>query len=332
MNNSQVGLLRQEMIDICRSLFQGKLVIGRSGNVSLRLDERTVLITSHGVSLGYLTPEELLEMDLEGKIISGKGELSTETSLHLAIYNELSANAVIHAHPTFTTAFYTAGKRLEPLTYELTFALGEVPVIPQDTPTVTDTKPVIQSLKTNNIVVLKNHGVVSVGESLRDAFLLIDMLEEAVKMTSLAKLFGSPSTIAGIEEVTERVVEEKYKLFSEEHIEAIVKLINEDEEAQRRGQATSLTTRLAIKLDETGQIYNFHFEAGKIVALKRDEQTDFLISGSAEYWRMIFNRQLDPFAATTQRKLKLKGDLGRLSRWYSPFTRIFELWRLAPVE
>jgi L-fuculose-phosphate aldolase len=312
------------MIDICHSLFQGKLVIGRSGNVSLHLDERTILITSHGVSLGYLKPEELLEMDLEGKIIS--------TLLHLAIYNELSANAVIHAHPTFTTAFYSAGGELKPLTYELTFDLGEVPVVPQDTPTVTDTKPVIQSLKTNNIVVLKNHGVVSIGESLCDAFLLVDMLEEAVKMTSLAKLFSPPSAIERIEEVRERVAEEKYKLFSERHIEAIVKLVNEDEEAQRRGQATGLTARLAIRLDETGQVYNLHFQEGKIVAMERDEQADFLISGSAEYWRMIFNRQLDPFAATTQKKLRLKGDLGRLSKWYSPFTRIFELWRLTSVE
>jgi putative sterol carrier protein len=161
---------------------------------------------------------------------------------------------------------------------------------------------------------------------------MASLLEEAVKMTSLTKLFGAPSTIAGVEGVAEKVAEERYKLLSEEHIEAIVKLVNEDEEAQRRGQATELTARLAIKLDETGQVYSLHFQEGKIVTTKRDEQADFLISGSAEYWRMIFNRQLDPFAATTQKKLKLKGDLGRLSKWYSPFTRIFELWRLTPVE
>ena len=52
----------------------------------------------------------------------------------------------------------------------------------------------------------------------------------------------------------------------------------------------------------------------------------------AEHWRAIFKRQLDPFAATTQKKLKLKGDFAKISRWYVPFNRLFDLWTAAPVE
>lgn len=323
--------LRQEIVEISKNLYRRRLVAGRGGNVSARLDSKSILITPHGVSLGYLREEELLEVDLGGKVISGEGKPSVEILMHLAIYRELPVNTVIHAHPTYATAFFTCGEKLKPLTYELTFALGEVPVIPQETPTVTDTASIIKHLRMNNIIVLKNHGVVAVGESLQDALFLIEDLEEAVKMTTITRLFGPVSTIKREEEVPKRG-EKKYILFSEEHMKTLVRLINEDEEVKRRGRAAALTMRLAIKLDETGQAYNFHFQEGKIAKLTRDEEAEFIISGSREYWRAIFNRELEPFAATMQKKLRLKGDLGKLSRWYSPFTRIFELWRLAPVE
>ena len=63
-----------------------------------------------------------------------------------------------------------------------------------------------------------------------------------------------------------------------------------------------------------------------------DENVEFLITGQEQYWRQIFNRELDPFVATTQKKLKLKGDFAKLSKWFVAFNRLFELWRQAPVE
>ena len=56
------------------------------------------------------------------------------------------------------------------------------------------------------------------------------------------------------------------------------------------------------------------------------------MNGHLNLIRQIFNRQLDPFAATTQKKLKLKGDFGKISRWYVPFNRLFELWVRVPVK
>ncbi len=110
-------------------------------------------------------------------------------------------------------------------------------------------------------------------------------------------------------------------------------LINEDEKAANLGKATGLNTRLAIKLDENGQAYQFNMQEGKVVEmLAHEEQPEFIISGPARHWRAVFNGEINPFAAQTQGKLKLKGDLAKLSKWYSPFARIFELWKEVPVE
>lgn len=66
--------------------------------------------------------------------------------------------------------------------------------------------------------------------------------------------------------------------------------------------------------------------------LSREDLPEFVISGPARHWRAVFNGEINPFAAQTQGKLKLKGDLAKLSKWYSPFARIFELWKEVPVE
>ena len=89
---------------------------------------------------------------------------------------------------------------------------------------------------------------------------------------------------------------------------------------------------LAIRLDETGKTYNFLFENGRIAKLSNDDNAEFLISAPEKIWRAVFNREIDPFVATTQKKMNLKGDFAKISKWYAPCSRIFELWRQVPVE
>jgi putative sterol carrier protein len=113
----------------------------------------------------------------------------------------------------------------------------------------------------------------------------------------------------------------------------MVDRINRDGEAQRLGKESHLTVRYAIKLLDTGQLYNFHFQEGEIVKVTNDEDAEFVIAGRRQQWVAVFNGLLDPFAATTQKKLKLqKGSIGDLSKWYPPFYRIFALWKETPVE
>ena len=124
----------------------------------------------------------------------------------------------------------------------------------------------------------------------------------------------------------------KYKLFSKEQINAIVRLVNADAQMQELGGKTAMNMALAVILDETGQAHRFTFENGRITQVAQDADAEFVINAPEAVWRAVFSRQIDPFVATTQKKMHLKGDFARISKWYAPCSRIFQLWTNVPVE
>ena len=124
----------------------------------------------------------------------------------------------------------------------------------------------------------------------------------------------------------------KYKLFSKEQVEEIVRLVNGDAQMQELGKKTAMNMDLAVCLQETGDIYSFKFENGRITKTGHDAQAEFLITANESIWRAVFNREIDPFVATTQKKMNLRGDFARISKWYAPCSRIFQLWTKVPVE
>ena len=122
-------------------------------------------------------------------------------------------------------------------------------------------------------------------------------------------------------------------MFSDEHIKTIVDLVNQNEDFLKQAKSMALKTKLAVKMEETGKVFCFAFDDGRITDVGNSEKdAEFVITGSAQNWRKIFNRELDPFVATTQKKLILKGDFGKISRWYSPFNKLFEVWRRVGVK
>ena len=118
-----------------------------------------------------------------------------------------------------------------------------------------------------------------------------------------------------------------YPMFSREHIQAIVDLVNKDEFIAQKGKELDLTLQLAVKLDDTGEAYKFNFEKGKIIRLDNDADASYVISAGRGVWEQVFLGKLDSFVAVTQGKMKLQGQLGQLSKWYVPFTRLFSLFR-----
>ncbi|MCX5681455.1 MAG: SCP2 sterol-binding domain-containing protein, partial [Candidatus Omnitrophica bacterium] len=124
----------------------------------------------------------------------------------------------------------------------------------------------------------------------------------------------------------------KYKLFSKEQIDEIVRLVNSDEQLKKLGENTNMTMQLAVKLDETAQSYCFEFEKGRIKNTRNGDNAEFVVSAPEKVWRAVFAREIDPFVATTQKKMILKGDFGKISKWYAPCSRLFELWSQVSVE
>lgn len=322
---------KKEIIDIGRMLWDKDLVSACSGNISLKKDNSIILITAHHCSLGLLSEDEIIEMDLDGNSREKK-ESTVEKPIHLAIHKNFSQPAVIHAHPPFINGYFAVRDKLEFVLMETRLLLGDVPCLEQYTPSITNLDEVVEALKISNIVVLRHHGVIAIGDTLRDAFFLVQMLEDAIKVHAVAQLYGKKDASTGEKEDRQETMP-KFEMFSNEHIKAIVELVNQNEEFLQQAKAMALSTKLAIKMDETGKTFCFTFDDGKITNIAdSDKDAEFVISGSSQHWRRIFNRQLDPFVATTQKKLKLKGDFGKISRWYAPFNKLFEVWRKVGVK
>lgn len=348
--------LKNKIIETGKLLWDKGLAFGFNGNISCRLDDKTILITATGTCLGYLTAKDIITIDLEGNVI-GEGKASTERLMHTSIYKSLpKVICVVHTHSTYTTGYFINNDVMIPKTFEAQFYLGQVKAIAQTTPSVTDPAPVVDALKANNIVVLKNHGVVAVGDDLFQAFVLIQELEEQAKVDLVAVHFQavtagpvtetshpysrhpSPSGALPLRldgnpvSVQPADANKKYKLFSKEQIDAIVNVVNNDAQMQELGSKTAMNMSLAVILDETQQSHRFTFENGRIKESAQDANAEFVINAPETVWRAVFNREIDPFVATTQKKMTLKGDFARISKWYAPCSRIFQLWTKVGIE
>jgi len=324
--------MKEEIIYWSRKMNERGFVTVRSGNASARAGEDKVLITGHDTYLGELAEEDILLADLGGRVLEGKGEITSEKDLHLSIYRKFpEVKVVLHSHSPLTTAFFYYFSSLDMISFESEFYLGKVPVIEQNTPTVTDVKPVLSALETSKIAVLKRHGVVSAGEDFKEAFSLIELLEEQCGVGFYTKNLSSSDKSKEEAKPKEKNTR-TFKLLSSKHINALVEIVNSDEEAQSLGKKYRLTTTLAVKNQDTQEAVCFYYKDGKIEKAENTDDAEYVIIGKTDILRRVFNREIDPFVALTQGKVKTKGDFAKMSKWYPVMVRTFKLWEQAPVE
>ena len=187
--------LRDEIVHIARTMHDMKFSAGVGSNYSIRLDDKSMLITPTGINKAWLNPEQLIIADMDGKILSGDGQVSSEFPMHVWIYKALpETSAIIHSNPPFLTAFAIAGQGLD--TAHLTepyLQLGDyIPLVHYATPSTEDLaimfKPYLQPHR--KVYIMQNHGVVSLGKTLREAY---DNLEMAENYARIMSLFGLPA-------------------------------------------------------------------------------------------------------------------------------------------
>lgn len=336
MNDEFIKSLKQKMIEVGQLLWQKDLASGLNGNISARVDAETLLLTATGTCLGRLQEHDILLMKVSGDLLE-EGRVSTEKLLHTEIYKNFpDIKTVVHTHTTYTNAYFLNKPKLEPKIFETRVFLGEVQGIEQNTPAVTNAGPVIEALQTNNITALRNHGVVAMGQEHFDCFVLIQALEDAVKVDAISRLYQANTQSVEVEadelEPASSAATASYKLFSQEQMTAITEYVNNDDEMKRLGEETNMTFDLAVLLDETGESYSFEFEKGHIARIRNDADAEFVVSAPEKVWRQVFNQEIDPFVATTQKKMNLQGDFAKISKWYAPCSRVFEIWAKVPVQ
>ncbi len=336
MAENKVLQLKNNVIEIGKILWGKDLASALNGNISARVDDKNIVLTATKTCLGDLLPEDIITLDLQGNVLE-EGKASTEKLMHTEIYKNFpNINAIVHTHTPYINGYFLANRKFSPEIFEAKLWFGDIEAIEQNTAAVTDTKPIIESLKKNNITVLRKHGVVAVGENLVDCFFLIQILEEAIKTDSISRIYKSSHVETkphyNVSTISVTKTEKKYKLFSKEHIDEIVKIVNADSKMQELGKNSQMTMELAVKMDETGQVFRLSFKDGRIQNVFNDENAEFVINAPESVWRSVFRREIDPFVATTQKKMNLKGDFAKISKWYAPCSRIFELWTKVEIE
>ncbi|MFH2203689.1 MAG: class II aldolase/adducin family protein [Elusimicrobiota bacterium] len=185
--------LREEIVRYCRRLSEKDYAPGTSGNISVRLDAKRFLITPTGMGKWQIEPRDLLVIDRQGRRLQGGRKPTSEVKMHLALLGSRpEMEAVVHAHPATATGFACAGIPLnQPLVAEFVEALGCAPLAPFGTP---GTSELVDSLKDlardNDAILLANHGVVTMGKCLYDAYAKMELVEHCAKITLTARQLG----------------------------------------------------------------------------------------------------------------------------------------------
>ena len=182
---------RKQVADMMTRLYNTRLTTTSGGNISLRIHENTFCITPSSLDKGTLRPELIAVVTTDGENLTPELKLSIEGEMHRLILAENpQINAIVHAHPVFSTLFTFTEKEVDTsLTAESWLLLGRPVAAPyhkMGTPELA--REVADCAKKSRIVLLRNHGVLATGKDLLDAFDGIEVFENAAKLTLFSTL------------------------------------------------------------------------------------------------------------------------------------------------
>lgn len=204
----------EEILEIGRRMYAKSFVAANDGNITCMVSPSTLWTTPTGVSKGYMTEEMLVKADLDGHILQGTWKPSSELKMHLRVYRENpELTACVHAHPPAATAFAVAGIALDrPILPEAIVQLGVVPVAPYAAPGTQEVPDsVAPYCRTHNGVLLANHGALTWGTSLMQAYMRMESLEYYALLTMYTgSILGQASELS--REQVDRLVETRSRL------------------------------------------------------------------------------------------------------------------------
>lgn len=201
MNEQELKDLKDQICDVCHKMWQLGWVAANDGNVSARLDDGTFLATPTGISKSFITPEKLVRINDKGEVLEGLPGYrpSSEIKMHLRCYEEREdVGSVVHAHPPTATGFAVAHLDMDRYTMiESVIAIGSVPVTPYGTPSTYEVPDAITPyLQEHDVMLLENHGALSMGTDVITAYYRMETLELWAKISLTAHLLGGEKEIS----------------------------------------------------------------------------------------------------------------------------------------
>lgn len=209
----KIDEIKEQICDVCHKMWQLGWVAANDGNVSVKLEDGTFLATPTGISKSFITPEKLVRIDAAGEILEAKEGYrpSSEIKMHLRCYQERGdVGAVLHAHPPTATGFAVAHVHLDRYAMiETVAALGSIPVTPYGTPSTYEVPEAIAPyLKEHDAMLLENHGALTVGTDVVNAYYKMETVELFAKICLNAHLLG------GIKEISRENIDKLIELRS----------------------------------------------------------------------------------------------------------------------
>ncbi len=189
--------LREDICEAGRRLWQRAMVASNEGNISARLDEDRIVCTPTGVSKGFMEPAEMALVAMDGTVLS-EVKASSEVGLHLAAYEERpDVYAVVHAHPPIATGYAIAGQ-VPPVNIlsETATVFKHVPIAPYATPGTAEVAAAVRPLLADaDVILMKNHGAVTMAPDLWEAYQRMEVLENFTQTALVAHLLGGAESI-----------------------------------------------------------------------------------------------------------------------------------------
>ncbi len=188
--------LKEQICDVGRRMWQRAYVDGNGGNIAIRVADDLALCTPTLVSKGFMKPEDMCLVDLDGNQKAGIKKRTSEILMHLQIMKAVPrAKATAHCHPPHATAYAVAG--VEPPTCmipEIEVFVGKVPIAPYRTPGTPEMGKLVADLADkHNTILMGNHGAVSWSHlNVEDAYFKMEILEAYCRTIWVASQLGEP--------------------------------------------------------------------------------------------------------------------------------------------
>ncbi|GAB4140116.1 MAG: class II aldolase/adducin family protein [Thermogutta sp.] len=188
-----VHKIKQEICEIGDRLYKRGFAAANDGNISYRIGENEVLCSPTMICKGFMKPDDLCIVDMDGKQIAGRRKATSEIKLHLAIMkSRADIKSVVHCHPPHATAFGIAREAVPMCVLpEVEIFLGEVPIARYATPGSQEfADTILPFVQKSNVIILANHGTVSFGNTVEQAYWYTEILDSYCRMLMLAQSLG----------------------------------------------------------------------------------------------------------------------------------------------
>ncbi|HEY6339032.1 MAG TPA: class II aldolase/adducin family protein [Candidatus Sulfotelmatobacter sp.] len=193
---------REEIVRYGRTLHERGLVAAMDGNLSVRLKDERILVTPTCVSKGSMRAADMVVVDMEGKRVIGRRNVTSEIGMHLLIYRmRPDIRAIVHAHPPTATGFAAAGIALtQPLVCEVVMGLGCIPLARYGTPGTSELARTLEPFVPHyDAILMSNHGVVTYGDTLEHAYMKMETVEHFAQIALVTHLLGRQQPLQEVE-------------------------------------------------------------------------------------------------------------------------------------